>query len=83
MYHDYGLHPSPRCRLHLVDLALLEHLTRRCELAKHFTALKLFLLMEDGEFAHTLTSTLFEEVRGSMEMWVFVGDYYLLVPSTN
>lgn len=49
-------------QLRLIDKALLEHLTRNCNLVKHFTALKLFLLMEDGEFAHTLTSVLFEEL---------------------
>ena len=40
----------------------MEHLVEECHVRKHFLVLKRFLLMEDGEFAHTLTTRLFEEV---------------------
>ena len=49
-----------------MNQAVVEYLVEEKEIMKHFTALKRFLLLEDGEFAHVLTTRLFEQVSNSV-----------------
>jgi gamma-tubulin complex component 6 len=48
---------------HLVNSALLDHFLTSCHVTTHFLSLKRFLLLEDGEFAYTLSSHLFNKLR--------------------
>lgn len=45
-----------------MNKALLDHFLTACSIDTHFTAIKRYLLMEDGEFAHVLCSGLCEEL---------------------
>ena len=45
-----------------MNKALLDHFLVACCIRTHFTAIKRFLLLEDGEFAHVLCSGLCEEL---------------------
>lgn len=46
----------------LVNQALLDHFIQDCHIERHFTALKRFLLLEDGEFAHIISTQLCEQL---------------------
>ena len=45
-----------------MSTALVQYFTTELEIQEHFLTLKSFLLLEDGEFGHALTTSLFEEV---------------------
>ena len=45
-----------------MNKALLDHFLGACSIQTHFTAIKRFLLLEDGEFGHVLCSGLCEEL---------------------
>ena len=45
-----------------MNSALLDHFMTSCHMTNHFHSLKKFLLLEDGEFAHSLATGLFQEV---------------------
>ncbi len=45
-----------------MNSALVEHFITEYQISRHFVALKRFLLLEDGEFGHSLATRLFEEV---------------------
>ena len=45
-----------------MNKALLDHFLTACSIKTHFTAIKRFLLLEDGEFAHVLCTGLCEEL---------------------
>ena len=49
-------------RSELVNEALLQHFTQSCDVVRHFLALKRFLLLEDGEFGHALSTRLCEQL---------------------
>lgn len=53
-------------RNYLVNSALLDHFLSSCHMTNHFLSLKRFLLMEDGEFAHSLATQLFHQVPPSI-----------------
>lgn len=46
----------------LVNSALVQYFTTELAIQEHFLTLKSFLLLEDGEFGHALTTSLFEEL---------------------
>lgn len=52
-------------RARLVNTALVRYFTTELAIQEHFLTLKSFLLLEDGEFGHALTTSLFEEVSSS------------------
>ena len=49
-------------RARLVNSGLVQYFTTELAIQEHFLTLKSFLLLEDGEFGHALTTSLFEEV---------------------
>lgn len=49
--------------LSMVNKAVVDYFFVELRVEKHFEALRHFLLMEDGEFALSLTDRLFEKVR--------------------
>ena len=49
-------------RARLVNSALVQYFTTELVIQEHFLTLKSFLLLEDGEFGHALTTSLFEQV---------------------
>ncbi|XP_065912106.1 gamma-tubulin complex component 6-like isoform X2 [Dysidea avara] len=50
----------------LVNSALVQYFTTELAIQEHFLTLKSFLLLEDGEFGHALTTSLFGELaRGT------------------
>ena len=51
-----------------MNTALVQHFTTELAIQEHFLTLKSFLLLEDGEFGHALTTSLFEEV-GLVFQW--------------
>ena len=60
---------SARCEL--VNKALLDHFLTTCAIQTHFIAIKKFLLLEDGEFAHVLSNGLCEELTyGSSPLYL-------------
>lgn len=61
-YTPPSIPPSLSSRSHLVNSALLDHFMTSCHMTNHFHSLKKFLLLEDGEFAHSLATGLFQEV---------------------
>lgn len=52
-------------RSHLVNEALLNHFLDSCDIKTHFVAIKRYLLMEDGEFSHVISSRLCEQLNYS------------------
>lgn len=48
----------------LVNKAVVDYFFVDLGVERHFEALRHFLLMEDGEFAQSLSDLLFEKVRG-------------------
>lgn len=54
-------HPLPS--VSLVNKAAVDYFFVELQLEAHFEALRHFLLMEDGEFAQSLSDLLFEKVR--------------------
>ena len=50
-------------RFKLVNTAIVDYYTTDLNIMTHFITLKRFLLLEDGEFANTLSSRLFEKVH--------------------
>ena len=52
-------------RSSLINQALLDHFTHDCRIDRHFTALKRFILLEDGEFAHIISTRLCEQLTFS------------------
>lgn len=51
---------APRCSL--VNSSLLDYFYSHCQLHHHFLTLKRFLLLEDGEFGHALSTKLCEKL---------------------
>lgn len=51
------------CSVSLVNKAVVDYFFVELEVEHHFEALRHFLLMEDGEFAQSLSDLLFEKVR--------------------
>lgn len=49
-------------RCSLVNGALLDYLFTHCQLHQHFLSLKKFLLLEDGEFGHSLSTQLCQQL---------------------
>ena len=49
-------------RASLVNSALVTYFIEELNIKDHFVALRRFLLLEDGEFGHTLSNGLFEEL---------------------
>lgn len=60
--HNATPWPVPTYRSQLVNQALLEYFFNNCTIKSHFVALKRFLLLEDGEFAHVLSTGLCEQL---------------------
>ena len=60
-----------QCRNHLVNAALLDHFLTSCHVTSHFLSLKRFLLLEDGEFAYSLSTQLFHKVSNSLSLPFF------------
>lgn len=54
--------------LSLVNKAVVDYFFVELRVEKHFEALRHFLLMEDGEFALSLTDRLFEKVRAEHQL---------------
>lgn len=65
-----SLSPSPVLLLSLsmVNKAVVDYFFVELSVKKHFEALRHFLLMEDGEFALSLTDRLFEKVRAEHQL---------------
>ena len=52
-----------------MNSALLDYFLTSCHVTTHFLSLKRFLLLEDGEFAHTLSSHLFNKVSPYFKLY--------------
>lgn len=52
----------------MVNKAVVDYFFVELRVEKHFEALRHFLLMEDGEFALSLTDRLFEKVRAEHQL---------------
>ena len=52
----------PCFRISLVNASVVSYFTEELGLHSHFEALRRYLLMEDGEFSHCLSTNLFEKV---------------------
>ena len=51
-------------RISLVNESVLSHFMAELDMNKHFTMLRRYMLMEDGEFSQSLADQLFEKVCG-------------------
>ncbi len=49
-------------RIYLVNQSLVNHFLADLDTERHFEALRQFLLLQDGEFAQSLSDQLFEKV---------------------
>lgn len=60
------MHPVQVCAFRLrasaVNSALVSYFLEELAIQEHFVAMRRFLLLEDGEFGHTLANALFEAV---------------------
>lgn len=60
------MHQRKGCVLHRVELVnsiILKYFMQDLKIGEHFEAIRLFLLLEDGEFGHALTDSLFHKVN--------------------
>lgn len=64
-------------RCQLVNQALLDHLISHCQLDHHFLALKRFLLLEDGEFGHALSTKLCQQLHFGSDWQVLCSPSFL------
>jgi len=62
-----------RAQKKLVDSALLDHLLVDCQLEEHFSALRRYLLLADGEFGRQLVVSLCQLGRGIQEPAALAG----------
>ena len=51
------------CRILVVNKAVVQYFLDDLDIRSHFDAFRKFLLLEDGEFGHSLCSQLFQKVR--------------------
>ena len=56
---------------------LLDHFIHQCQLQKHFLAVKRFLLLEDGEFGHALSTKLCGELSSGRDWRVLYSPSFL------
>ena len=52
-------------RVELVNSIILKYFMQDLKIGEHFEAIRLFLLLEDGEFGHALTDSLFHKVNAT------------------
>ncbi len=65
------------CRSTLVNEALLRYFLSECHITHHFNVIKWFLLLEDGEFGHALSTRLCEELTHGRDWRVLVSPSFL------
>ncbi len=61
----------------LVNEALLRYFLSECRIRHHFHVIKWFLLLEDGEFGHALSTRLCEELTHGRSWRVLVSPSFL------
>ncbi|XP_064400242.1 uncharacterized protein LOC135346526 isoform X2 [Halichondria panicea] len=61
----------------LVNEALLRYFLSECHITHHFNVIKWFLLLEDGEFGHALSTRLCEELTHGRDWRVLVSPSFL------
>ena len=54
-----------RTQISIVDSAIVDYYKEDLDILSHLTALRQFLLMEDGEFSQRLSDQLFERIAAS------------------
>lgn len=70
LFLSWSFSPPPSIpSVSLVNKAVVDYFFVELGVERHFEALRHFLLMEDGEFAQSLSDLLFEKVRLFKKCW--------------